>query len=1052
MESSYYLHISKKFKIPILWIILLFVFLCVEVYGQDTDTQHEVTGTVTEADGSPLPGANILIVGDTRGVSTDSEGEYSIDVSPDAQLRFTFIGMEEQIIDVNGREVIDVVMQQKASELEGLTVVAFGTQEKESVISSVSSVTPADLKTSSSNLTQSFAGRLAGMTSFQRSGEPGQDDADFFIRGVTTFGYTAQPLILIDGLEVNSTDLANLNPDDIANFSIMKDASASALYGSRAANGVISVTTKEGVEGKVNIDLRYERSISAPTQEVELADPVTYMELHNESVTTRDPLGIPPYSREKVASTEQGLNPLVYPETDWYDMLFKPYSVNDRINFSASGGGDVARYYIAGSYNQDNGMLEVDPRNNFNSNIDLKKYMLRSNINIDVTETTLLSAKLYGTFDDYTGPIDGGSGLFNKVVRTNPVLFPPTYEPSGSLEGTQHILFGNADDGNYLNPYADMMRGYKESTRARMSAQFQIDQDLSALVEGLNLRGLFSTERYSFYDVNRAYNPFYYSLGGYNEEDDTYVLNPLNPDEGQEFLDYNEGAKDITSATYLEGALNYRTSIGQRHNISGMLVSYLRNELAANAGSLQESLPFRNVGVSGRLTYNYDSRYFIEGNFGYNGSERFSEENRYGFFPSIAGGWLVSNESFWTPSLERIMPFLRFKASYGLIGNDQIGDPSDRFFYLSEVNIGDGAKSYAFGTGYNNSKSGTSINRYADPLISWETAEMVNLSMEFNLFDVMDFQVEVYEENRTNILMDRAHITSVMGLQTTPRANVGEALGRGLDMSVDLQKSFQDGFISGLFNLTYATSEFSVYEEPGYEDTPWRSRIGYPIGQQWGYIAERLFVDEAEVENSPEQFGNVMAGDIKYKDINGDGVIDESDQVPIGYPTTPEITYGFGLSAGYKGLDFSFFFQGLARESFWLDTRNTAPFVEDNIGGVTSQNQMLEVYANSHWSENDRDLYAIWPRLSNELNTNNSQQSTWFMRNGSFLRLKQVELGYTLPDRLISKLELTNVRPYISGLNLLTFSAFKLWDPEMAGNGLGYPIQRNITAGIQVSF
>lgn len=1039
-------------RIPIIWMVLLvgFLFMNADVYGQGT--QITVTGTVTEEDGSPLPGANIIVAGDTRGVSTDTEGTYSIDVSPSAQLRVTFIGMEEQIIDVEGREVIDVVMQQKTSELEGLTVVAFGTQEKESVLSSVESIEPVQLQSASSNLTTALAGKIPGLISYQRTGEPGEDNAEFFIRGVTTFGYAAQPLILIDGLESTANDLANMNPDNIASFSVMKDASASALYGSRAANGVISVTTKEGVEGKAQISVRYEKSVSSPTQQVNLADPITYMELHNEAVTTRDRLGVPPYSREKVASTEQDLNPLLYPATDWYDMLFKQYAVNDRLNFNVSGGGDVARYFIGGSYNQDNGVLEVDPRNDFNSNIDLKKYLLRSNIDIDITGTTELSTKIVGSFDDYRGPVDGGAALYRKVMQTNPVLFPPTYQPTESLAGTQHILFGNYQNGGYINPYADMIRGYREFTRAKMSAQFELDQDLSFITEGLELRGLFSTERFSFYSVTRAYNPFYYSLGTYNDADNTYTLTAINPTTGQEFLDYNEGGKDVTSATYLEAAINYQTSIGARHNMSAMIVSYLRNELQANAGSLQESLPFRNLGISGRLTYNYDSRYFIEGNFGYNGSERFSKQHQFGLFPSIAAGWLVSNELFWSGNLPNIIPFLRLKASYGLIGNDQIGPPSDRFFYLSQVNIGDGSKGYGFGTQYNNFKSGTTINRYANPRISWETAEMLNLSMEFNLFDMMDFQVEVYKEHRTNILMDRAHITSVMGLQTVPRANVGEAKGRGIDASLDIQKSFRNGYIVGRFNLTYATSEYVAYEEPGFVNSPWKSRIGYPIGQRWGYIAERLFVDEEEVENSPTQFGDAMAGDIKYKDINGDGVISDLDQVPIGYPTTPEITFGFGLSAGYKGLDFSFFFQGLARESFWIDTQNTAPFVDTNSGSVNSQNQLLEVYANSHWSENNRDLYAIWPRLSNEIVTNNNQISTWFMRNGSFLRLKSVELGYSLPDRLISKLDLTNVRPYISGTNLLTFSAFKLWDPEMAGNGLGYPIQRVFNVGLQVSF
>jgi len=872
-----------------------------------------------------------------------------------------------------------------------------------------------------------------------------QDNADFFIRGVTSFGYTASPLILIDGLEMTSQDLSRLQPDDIGSFSIMKDASATSLYGARGANGVIMVTTKEGKEGKAQISVRYEKSLSAPTQQVQLSDPVTYMKLNNEAVLTRDPLGVLPYSQEKIESTAAGLYPLLYPSTNWANMLFKKVTDNQRLNFNVSGGGKVARYYVAATYNQDNGIFKVDNMNNFNSNINSRNYLLHSNININVTQTTEIIARIHGTFQDYSGPLNGGADLYNRVMHTNPVMFPAFYPADSNNKFTQHTLFGNAGAGNYENPYADLMRGYKDLTTSTMMAQFELKQDLTFILDGLKMRGMFSTTRYSSFDVQRYYNPYYYTMGNYDKTTNEYKVNPLNEATGTEYLDYKEGTKTITANTYMEGAISYDHIFAKNHTVSGLLVGYLRNQLIGNAGSLQNSLPFRNTGLAGRMTYGYKSRYFFEANFGYNGSERFSAQHRFGFFPSVGLGWMVSSEAFWGENLKRIIPKLKLKATNGLVGNDAIGSASDRFFYLSQVNMNDPIKSYTFGSEFSNSINGISVNRYENQDITWEIANKTNIGLEMNLFHSLDINVDVYKENRTNILMDRSYVPATLGLQAIPRANAGAAEGKGIDLSIEYQKNFQSGWwLIGHVNFTYAKSKYTVYDEPDYSATPWKYRVGNSLGQNWGYVAERLFVDEAEVKNSPYQGADVMAGDIKYKDINGDGKINTLDQVPIGFPVTPEIIYGFGFSTGFKGFDFSCFFQGLGRESFWIDPSATAPFI--------GQTALLKVYEDSHWSENNRDLYALWPRLTTNTIANNTARSTWFMRNGAFLRLKSLEVGYTLPKQLTKRLGITKARLYVSGVNLLTFSAFKLWDPEMAGNGLGYPVQKVMNTGLQISF
>ncbi|MEL7589473.1 MAG: TonB-dependent receptor [Prolixibacteraceae bacterium] len=1020
--------------------------------------QVKITGTVSgEADDgtlSPLPGVTIVISGTTRGVITDTDGTYSIEAKSTDQLVFSFIGMESQTITVGDRRVINVSLKSKTDELEEVTVVAFGKQKKESVLASITTITPAELKVPSSNLTTAFAGRVSGLISYQRSGEPGEDDASFFVRGVTSFTYARGPLILIDGVEMASSDLARMQPDDIASFSIMKDAAATALYGARGANGVIMVTTKEGREGKAQISFRYETSFSMPTREVDLADPITYMKMNNEAVLTRNPMLSVPYSMEKIENTQRGTNPLVYPATDWYNTLFKNHTVNHRANFNVSGGGKVARYYIAATYNQDYGILNVDKQSNFNNNIDLKKYLLRSNVNINVTPSTEAVVRLHGTFDDYTGPIDGGSALYKKVMRTDPVLFPPYFPHTEETAHIRHVLFGNYDQGQYINPYADMVKGYKDYTKSLILAQFELKQQLDFITKGLSLRGLFSTNRYSYFDVSRFYNPFYYTAIGYDKYKNTYQLYNLNPDTGTDYLTYSEGAKEITTTTYGELAAGYDRTFG-KHGISGLMVFTRRNHLKANAGSLSLSLPSRNMGVSGRFTYSYDTRYFTEFNFGYNGSERFARKERFGFFPSVGAAWFASNEHFWDDGLKRVFSKLKLKGTYGLVGNDAIGDADDRFFYLSEVNMNASGRSYTFGEEFGYTINGISISRYANDLITWETARKLNIGAEIGLFDKIEMMIDVYRERRDNVLMSRANIPSTMGLQAVPEANVGEASGKGIDLSVDYNQAFRNGmWVTARANFTYATAEYKVYEDVDNSATPWLNRVGQPVTQQWGYVAERLFVDDYEVANSPAQtFGEYMGGDIKYRDINNDGVISGLDQVPIGYPTEPEIIYGFGFSAGYKGFDLSCFFQGLARESFWIDAKETSPFIDtDGESAVISKNALLQVYADDYWSQSNRNLYALWPRLADRVIANNTQRNTWFMRDGSFLRLKSVELGYTIPDRLARPLKVTNLRFYASGTNLLTFSKFKLWDPEMSGNGLGYPIQRVFNLGVQLSF
>ncbi|MDR2146248.1 MAG: TonB-dependent receptor [Tannerella sp.] len=1032
--------------------------------SQESNSQQQqitVTGIITDDGGEILPGVTIRIKGSTRGVIADTDGSYSISVNPNDVLEISFLGFQSLEIPVRNQRNIDITLKPAVGELDEVTVVAFATQKKESVIASVSTINPAELKVPSSNLTTAFAGRIAGLISYQRSGEPGQDNAEFFIRGVTTFGTGKKdPLILIDGVEMGTEDLSRLTTDDIAAFSIMKDATATALYGARGANGVILVNTKEGREGKAKIQFRMEGSFSQPTEIIGIANPVDYMRYHNEAVVTRTPGRTLPYSQRKIEYTERGIDPLRYPANDWQNLLFDKNTFNQRYNLNVSGGGTIARYYVAASYAKDQGIIKNDPKNSYSNNIDIRKYSLRSNVNVNLTKTTELIVRLSGAFDDYRGPLDGGTDLYKKAINSNPVYFLPYYPPDEANKFTKHILYGNYASGGYLNPYAEMTKGYRTEDRSNMYAQFEVKQELDFIVKGLSVRGLFNVTRFSNLPVRRSTIPFFYSLAETSEMD-IYYLNPLNPNDGTDYLDFVPSNRVVQNALYFEGAMMYNNTFAQKHTVSGLLVYTIRESNDGSTNDYKLSLPHRNLGLAGRFTYSYDSRYFIEGNFGYNGSERFHANKRWGFFPSAGLGWIVSNEQFME-SVKKVISKLKLKATYGIVGNDAIGRDEDRFFYMSDLNMNDEGRIYGFGDEYAfPTPPGISIRQYADPNITWEISKKSNLGLELNLLNSLELQVDYFSEKRSNILQQRTSIPTTMGLQTPngfPSANIGKASSSGFEVSLDYNKSFTPE-LWAMFrgNFTYASGKFEVYEEPDYINAPWRSRVGTKLSQTFGYVAERLFIDDEEVANSPMQNvstsgGIYGAGDIKYKDINGDMRIDEDDQVPIGFPTTPEIIYGFGFSAGYKELDVSCFFQGSARSSFWINPAETAPFVSGGISGFTTNRAMLQYYADSHWSEDNRDIHALWPRLSEVAVPNNQVTSTWFMRDGSFLRLKTAEIGYSLPQQMAHKIKMQNIRFYLSGSNLLVLSRFKMWDPEMAGNGLAYPLQRVYNVGVNIEF
>ncbi len=1042
---------------------MLFILLYSSVAFGQSNNNKSISGTVTDSQsGETLPAVNIILKGTTTGTITDQHGNYKISVpSLQDSLIFTFIGYSKKVVPINGRTHIDIALKSKIVTGKQMVVTAYGVRKaNEDVVGAVTSLNQHQLKTiqtaPTANLTTSLAGRIPGLIAFQRNGAPGSNNANFFVRGVTSFGFSKNPLILIDNIKSTVTDLANLNPDDIASFSILKDATATSLYGSEAANGVLVITTKTGHQHPLHVDLRMSNSISQPTEVPEFADGVTYMKMADQASLSRNPLQPLPYSQQKILKTESGANPYLYPDISWRDKLFKNFTMNQKVNLHVSGGGEIAQYFVSGSFAKTNGLLKVPKLTNFNNNIDLKNYSLRSNINVNLTKTTELAMKINGLFNNYKGPLNSGKEVYNQVVNANPVRFPAKFPVDSAHAFARHPLFGSSLVGG-LNPYAEMVKGYKHYSTATINAQFSIDQNLSQIVQGLEASALFNVQRYAHTSNTRQYNPFFYEANPIQPGSNEYVLTLLNPEDGTNYLSYSPGSKTVTSRMYFKAQAHYVHTFGKKNGLEGLFVFDLRNQTFDNVSGLQASLPKRNVDMAGRLTYNYSHIYYAEFDFGRNASERFAKNHRWGFFPSVGVAWNISNEKFWKP-IHSVVTNLKVRATFGFSGNDAISDNNGRFSYLSNVNLDDGDYSFQTGSSSSFSLNGVSISHYPNLRVTWEKAKKINFGIHLGLFNNFNAKANLYFQDRTQILQKRNSIPASMGLSATPSANTGEVKSRGFSTHVNYNANLGKNWVLQFRgNFTFAENEYVKFNELFHPNSPNVNHIGQPVGQQFGFYAERLFVDEQDVKNSPKQsFGPYGPGDIKFLDVNGDGTITNLDKVPLGYPTTPQIEYGFGFSGAYKDIDLSVFFQGLARESFWINTSSSSSVGNQGTAPFVGGHQLLKVFAKDHWSVNNQNLRARYPHFTaanSEIGVeNNAQRSSWFMRNGAFMRLKEIQIGYSLPIKIVDKLSLRQFRIYLVGRNLAHFSKFKLWDPEMAGNGLGYPLQRVYSIGIDIKF
>ena len=1001
-------------------------------------------GLVKDEQGNPIIGASIQLKNTGTGVITDLDGLFQIQVTDkNSVIVISYIGYVTQEISVGDRSSITVQLKEDTKSLEEVVVTAFGaTQKKETMVGSIQQVRPAELKVPSSSLSTSFAGRMAGVIAIQRSGQPGADGADFWIRGKSTFGDATGVLIVLDGVEISSSDLNALDPEVIESFSILKDATATAMYGTRGANGVMIVTTKSGQDLlKPIINFRLETSMSQLTSVPEMVGGVDYMKLYNEALTTRGiTTGL--YDDTKIRATEQGLNPLVYPNVDWYNEMFNKNAFAQRFNFNIRGGKKAVTYFMSASVKHDAGNLKSLSKDYFsyNNNINVMRYDFVNNLSIKATNTTKISLGLNVSLRDWKGPSAGVDGIFSMSREASPVDFPIVYPARNDKE--IYTLWGGMSGGiynnGYRNPVAEYVVGYKKQFASTVNANIRLDQDLKMVTKGLKLHVLASFKNWSKTETTRkaGYNQF--EIDQYNEATGEYTLSRVGNE--QKTALNTEGAA-TGDRRILKGAyLDYKRKFGV-HDVNAMLL-YNQDQLDNNKpDNLLSSLPRRKQGIAARLSYAYDDRYLAEVNFGYNGSENFAKNNRFGFFPSIALGYNISQEKFWEP-ISNVISHFKLRGSYGLVGNDGI---NERYAYLEDIVLSSDKWKYTTGVNQNVNLQGPVWNRYYNPNLTWEVGKKLNVGFDMQLFHQVNLNFDVFKEIRSKIYMQKVNtLPDFIGTgETKIYENSGKMKNVGFDIALDYNKQItKDFFLSFKGTLTYAHNTILERDEPPFQLYPNLSSVGYSRGQHLVYVADGLFRDQADVDSHAEQtLGYIpQPGDIKYvdqPDANGncDGIINTNDRVYMGYPEDPEIVYGFGPSMKYKNWDFSFFFQGAARTSILMSGFH--PFGKNATRGV------MKFIADDYWSESNPNPNAAYPRLTRDTNANNTVNSSYWLRNGAFLKLKNAEIGYTFKM----------FRAYLNGSNLLTFSPFKHWDPEMGGgSGMKYPTQRVFNIGIQFTF
>jgi TonB-linked SusC/RagA family outer membrane protein len=1032
----------KKFKkflcYAIAWTVMLGVSAGISAQQAAT---VEITGVISD-EGGTLPGANITVK-DVPGLGSvsDMNGKYKIKVERYQTLVFSYVGYEKQEVLIVDQRELDITMKESVSNvIDEVVVTATGLQKKLTVSGAITTVDMKELKSNpSSSVANTLAGNVAGVMARTTSGQPGKNISEFWIRGISTFGAGSSAYVLVDGFERNMNEL---NIEDIESISVLKDASATAIYGSKGANGVVLITTKRGKENsKINVTVKAETSYNTRTTTPEFVDGITYANLLNEARITRNQE--PMYQPEELEILRRGLDPDLYPNVDWMDMLLKNGAMSYRANLNLDGGGSITRYYVSGSYVEEQGMYNSDAglRADYNTNANYKRYNYRMNADINVTKTTLLKVGVSGSLAKRNSPGLGDSDVWGELfgysaIRT-PVLYSNGYMPA---VGT----------GNQTNPWvAATQTGFNENWENKIQTDVSLEQDFSFITKGLRFTGRFGYDTNSYNNIRRRMWPEQYRAERARNADGDIVFTKISDSSVMS----QESDSNGDRREFLDLLLQYGREIFENHHIEGT-VKYTRDAYiqTQNLGTdLKNGVSKRNQGIAGRLTYNWHHRYFADFNFGYTGSENFATGEQYGFFPAYSFAWNISEEPFIKNSIDWIGLF-KVRFSHGKVGNDNMGD--ERFPYLYTIASSDAGYNWA-DYGYNRSNGGLRYTQVASPYVTWEVATKNDLGLDISIFkDQFNLNVDIFDEKREGIYMTRSYLPQIVGLESNPKANVGAVHTKGLDGRFAVKRQFGDVYLTVRGNLTYSRNEILERDEEN-NVYPYQMQKGYRVDQAKGLIALGLFKDYEDIRNSPTQtYGTYQPGDIKYKDVNGDGVINDGDIVAVGSTTRPNMIYGVGASVNWKGLDLSVHFQGAGESSFFTYGKCVYAFSEGEWGNImknTAENRWISAdISGDPATENPN---ASYPRLSFGGNGNNYRSSTYWLRNGAYLRLKTIDIGYTIPKRIINKIHCNDVRIFAIGTNLLTWSDFKLWDPELGDpRGEQYPLTKSITIGLTFNF
>ena len=1025
---------------------------------EQQQNKRKISGRVTDIKGEPLIGVNVTVDGDANGSITNMDGLYEIFVTKKSVvLKFTYIGFKTSEIRTNAStNIYDVTLEEQVNELEETVIVGYGTQRKISNIGAQSSMKMEDIKTPSASLTTTLAGRLAGVVAVQRTGEPGKDAADIWIRGISTPN-TSSPLVLVDGVERSFNDI---DPEDIESLTTLKDASATAVYGVRGANGVILIKTKPGKVGKPTVSADYYESFTRFTKMVDLADGITYMNAANEAM--RNDGIATKYTEDQIRNTIAGKDPYLYPNVDWLKEIFNDWGHNRRVNVNVRGGSEKVAYYASVSYFNETGMTVTDKNiNTYDSKMKYSRYNFTTNLNIDVTPTTKVEIGAQGYLGEGNYPAISSADLYNAAMSISPVEYPKMFFVNGEA-----FVPGTSTNNNFNNPYSQATRrGYDNLTKNQIYSNLRVTQDLDMLTKGLKLTAMYAFDVYNEIHVHQDRAESTYNFL------DTSVPYDMNGQpilqriyEGSNVLSYTQETSG-NKKTYLEASLNYDRRFNDDHRVSALFLFNQQSKLLYPKGTLEDAIPYRMMGIAGRATYSWKDRYFAEFNIGYNGAENFSPKHRFGTFPAFGVGWVVSNEKFWQP-LSKAVSFLKIRYTDGKVGNSEVSDR--RFMYLDQMKE-NGDYGYKFGPNGTKWSGYETVNMAVD--LIWEESRKQDLGIDLKLFnDNLSIVFDLFKERRENILLKREHsIPSFLGYNTSaPYGNIGIIENKGFDGTIEYNKRINKDWVIALRgNVTFNKDKWIQGELPE-QKYEWMNQYGHNINGVKGYVAEGLFtqteiddmarwesLSDANKAITPKpfasQFGTVKAGDIKYKDLNNDGQIDAYDQTYISRGDVPTTVYGFGFTVGWKDLSVGMMFQGVAGAERVLNGSSVNPF---NGGGGSGN-----LYSNigDRWTEEKPDQNAFYPRLSygseTTSNINNFQKSTWWVRNMNFLRLKTLQISYNLPKPWVNKVHLKNAAVYVMGTNLFTLSRFKLWDPELnTDNGASYPNTTSYSVGINFTF